>query len=170
MKLSEDLFLEYEGRFPYIYDYYGKSIICRYGCFHIIKSGKLVGHLCVYSSPQHPKKRLPWKFKWVLFKLLKIRGVPSNRNRKYVKSYVDKNKIVKKVIKFANNDQPMTPKEFNQTRKELGLSIFDLAYIMDVKYPTVSGWGTRVEPPLFACRILRWMKSGKLKLNKEEDL
>jgi DNA-binding transcriptional regulator YiaG len=62
----------------------------------------------------------------------------------------------------------MTPKEFKATRKGLGLSVNQLAAILDVSPVTVRRWemtsgkASARKPDPIACRVLGWMDSGAL--------
>lgn len=62
----------------------------------------------------------------------------------------------------------MTPKEFKATRKGLGLSVNQLAAILDVSPVTIRRWemssgkASARKPDPIACRVLGWMDSGAL--------
>lgn len=65
----------------------------------------------------------------------------------------------------------MTPDEFKQARRELGLTLSELAHILDTDRRTLQRWEadpnsstTARAPNPIACQVLRWLKSGKLKL------
>ena len=59
----------------------------------------------------------------------------------------------------------MTPAEFKQARHTLGLTVAEVARIMDVDPRTVRGWeapaGSRSrDPSPTACRVMEWMLNG----------
>ncbi len=62
----------------------------------------------------------------------------------------------------------MTPQEFKETRKGLGLSTKQLAAILDVSHVTIRRWEmssgkpSARKPDPIACRVLGWMDSGAL--------
>lgn len=64
----------------------------------------------------------------------------------------------------------MTPQQFRETRSNLGLSINDLAAILDTNPVTVRRWEmdegkqTGRPPNPIACQVLRWLQEGKLRL------
>lgn len=64
----------------------------------------------------------------------------------------------------------MTPQEFKKARQTLGLSINELARILDTNPVTVRKWETNPDrktaraPNPIACQVLGWLASGELKL------
>lgn len=60
----------------------------------------------------------------------------------------------------------MTPAEFKQARRDLGLSTAQLAHILDTNPQTVRRWeapesaSTSRPPNPIATRVLAWMQSG----------
>lgn len=57
----------------------------------------------------------------------------------------------------------MTPSEFKEARRKLGLSSADIGYILNTDPRTIRKWedesGTRPPNPI-ACRVLEWMLGG----------
>lgn len=57
----------------------------------------------------------------------------------------------------------MTPAEFKEARRELGLTAAALGHILDTNPRTIRKWelddGTRPPNPI-ACRVLEWMLNG----------
>lgn len=64
----------------------------------------------------------------------------------------------------------MTPHQFRQARSDLGLTIKQLAEILDTSPVTVRRWEmdddkkTGRPPNPIACQVLRWLQDGKLVL------
>lgn len=61
----------------------------------------------------------------------------------------------------------MTPQEFKQARRELGLTVAALARILDIGDRTIRKWeapentnSARAPNPV-ACRVMRWMLDGR---------
>ena len=65
----------------------------------------------------------------------------------------------------------MTPKEFKETRKGLGLSVNQLAAILDVSHVTIRRWEmssgkpSSRKPDPIACRVLEWLEIGYVELS-----
>ena len=65
----------------------------------------------------------------------------------------------------------MTPKEFKETRKGLGLSVNQLAAILDVSHVTIRRWEmssgkpSSRKPDPIACRVLEWLAIGYVELS-----
>lgn len=66
----------------------------------------------------------------------------------------------------------MTPEQFKEARQSLGLSLSQLAKILNVDPRTVRKWeasesaSTGRDPNPIACQVLRWLASGELKLKR----
>lgn len=66
----------------------------------------------------------------------------------------------------------MTPQQFRGARQTLGLTINQLAEILDTNPVTIRRWemspdrSTARDPNPVACQVLRWLASGQLKLGK----
>ena len=64
----------------------------------------------------------------------------------------------------------MTAQEFKEARRKLGLSVNELAAILDTNPVTIRKWetdpchNTARAPNPIACQVLRWLESGELKL------
>ena len=64
----------------------------------------------------------------------------------------------------------MTPSQFKEVRKSLGLSVNQLSKILDTNPVTIRKWetdpkyNTARNPNPIACKVLQWLKSGSLKL------
>jgi len=64
----------------------------------------------------------------------------------------------------------MTPSEFKQARNDLGLSLSQLGEILKTDPRSIRRWeadpslSTSRPPNPIACQVLRWLKSGELKL------
>lgn len=64
----------------------------------------------------------------------------------------------------------MTPSEFREARQSLGLTMRQLAKILDIDDRTIRrfeaspGSSTARNPNPIACQVLRWLQSGELKL------
>lgn len=64
----------------------------------------------------------------------------------------------------------MTPMEFKGARQALGLSVNELADILDTNPVTIRKWetdpshNTARSPNPIACQVLRWLQSGQLNL------
>jgi DNA-binding transcriptional regulator YiaG len=59
----------------------------------------------------------------------------------------------------------MTPDEFKHARQDLGISVIDLARILDVEVRTIRKWesagGSNARPPNpIAARVLSWLQDG----------
>ena len=64
----------------------------------------------------------------------------------------------------------MTPAEFTDARKRLGLSVYALARILNVNHLTVRSWEkARRTPNPIACRVLTWLESGELLLDEPSE-
>ncbi len=67
----------------------------------------------------------------------------------------------------------MTPAEFKQARNDLGLSLSQLAAILDTDPRTIRKWeaedtaSTSRDPNPIACRVLHWLSTGELKLKNK---
>ena len=65
----------------------------------------------------------------------------------------------------------MNWQEFRVARKSLGLSVSQLAVILDTNPVTIRKWETPPDyktsrsPNPIACQVLRWLTDGRLKLN-----
>ena len=65
----------------------------------------------------------------------------------------------------------MTAQEFKEARRKLGLSVNQLAAILDTNPVTIRKWetdpghSTARSPNPIACQVLRWLESGELKLS-----
>lgn len=68
----------------------------------------------------------------------------------------------------------MTPAEFKQARQSLGLTLSQLAAILDVDSRTIRKWEapesalTSRDPNPTACQVLRWLASGELKIREQQ--
>ena len=66
----------------------------------------------------------------------------------------------------------MTSAEFKEARQKLGLSINELARILDTNPLTIRRWempddrGTSRSPNPIACQVLRWLEAGRLRLEE----
>ena len=66
----------------------------------------------------------------------------------------------------------MSPQEFKETRINLGLSINELAKILDTNTVSIRRWEmsddkrTARAPNPIACQVLRWLNSGELQLKR----
>lgn len=64
----------------------------------------------------------------------------------------------------------MTGEEFKKARKRLGLTVRELAEILDTNPVTIRKWetppgkNTARSPNPIACQVLRWIESGELSL------
>ena len=66
----------------------------------------------------------------------------------------------------------MKSNEFRKSRQNLGISINQLAEILDTNPVTVRRWemdddkNTARDPNPIACQVLRWLESGELRIKR----
>jgi DNA-binding transcriptional regulator YiaG len=66
----------------------------------------------------------------------------------------------------------LTSAQFKQARRALGLTLFQLGQVLDTDPRTIRKWeagdeaATSRNPNPIACRVLHWLASGELKLER----